>query len=62
MSEKTKIILRNDVKLNFALPIALHGEFEELYVIVKRKRGNKLLKKDFILEVIKRGVRQWHNK
>ena len=59
---KTKIILRNDVTLNFALPITLHGEFEELYVIVKRKRGGKLLKKDFIKEVVKRGIRQWHNK
>ena len=59
--KKTKIILRNDVNLNFAMPISLHGEFEELYVIEKRKRGGKLLKKDFIKEVIKRGVRQWYN-
>lgn len=59
---KRKIILRNDVKLNFPLPVALHGEFEELFVIVKRKRGGKLLKKDFIIEVIKKGIREWHNK
>ena len=62
MPNKTKIMLRNDVKLNFPLPIALHGEFEELYVIEKRKRKGKLLKGDFIIEVIKRGIRQWHNK
>ena len=62
MSRKTKIILRNDVKLNFGLPVELHGEFEELYIIEKRKRGGKLLKKDFILEVFKKGVREWFNK
>ena len=62
MPNKTKIMLRNDVKLNFPLPIELHGEFEELYVIEKRKRKGKLLKGDFIIEVIKRGIRQWHNK
>tara|TARA_Y100000310_G_scaffold290048_1_gene316920 strand:+ start:80 stop:268 length:189 start_codon:yes stop_codon:yes gene_type:complete len=62
MAAKTKIILRNDIKLNFGLPILLHGEFEELYIIEKRKRGGKLLKKDFIKEVIKKGIRQWHNK
>ena len=59
--EKTKIVLRNDVKINYSLPVELHGEFEELYVIEKRKRKGKLLKKDFILEVIKKGVRQWYN-
>ena len=62
VSKKTKIILRNDVKLNFPLPIEIHGEFEELYVIEKRKRNGKLLKKDFIKEVVKMGIRQWHNK
>ena len=62
MDSKKKIILRNDVKVNFGIPTGLHGEFEELYVIVKRKRGGKLRKKDFILEIIKKGVRQWFNK
>ena len=61
MAEKSKIILRNDVKLNFGLPIELHSEFEELFVIEKRKRGGKLLKKEFIQEIIKKGIRQWHN-
>ena len=62
MPEKTKIILRNDVKLNFGLPMVLHGEFEEIYIIEKRKRGGKLRKKDFIIEIVKKGIRQWHNK
>ena len=61
MPTKTKIIMRNDVKLNISVPIELHREFEELYVIEKRKRNGNLLKKDFIKEVIKTGVRQWHN-
>ena len=62
MTKKTKIVLRNDIKLNFGLPLSLHGEFEELYVIEKRKRGGKLLKKDFIKEVVKKGIREWHNR
>ena len=57
-----KIVLRNYIKLNFGLPLSLHGEFEELYVIEKRKRGGKLLKKDFIKEVVKKGIREWHNR
>ena len=61
MPTKTKIIMRNDVKLNISVPIELHSEFEELYVIEKRKRNGNLLKKDFIKDVIKTGVRQWHN-
>ena len=62
MTNKSKIILRNDVKLNFGLPKGLHSEFEELHVIEKRKRGGNLLKNDFIIEIIKKGIRQWHNK
>ena len=60
--KKRKILPKQDVKVNFGLPISLHGEFEELHVIEKRKRNGKLLKKDFIIEVLKRGIRQWHNK
>ena len=61
MSRKSKLILRNDVKLNFGIPTTLHGEFEELHVIEKRKRGGKLRKQDFIIEIIKKGIRQWYN-
>jgi len=70
---KSKLIIRNDVKkrkilpkqavnVNFGFPMVLHGEFEELYYIEKRKRNGKLLKRDFIIEVIKKGIRQWYNK
>lgn len=62
MSTKTKIILRNDVSVNFQIPREIHSEFEELHVIEKRKRGGKLLKKDFIKEIFKKGVREWYNK
>ena len=62
MGPKRKLILRNDVKVNFGIPTTLYGEFEELYVIIKRKRKGKLLKKDFIIEVIKMGIRQWFSK
>ena len=62
MSTKTKIILRNDVSVNFQIPREIHSEFEELHVIEKRKRGGNLLKNDFIIEIIKKGIRQWHNK
>ena len=62
MGPKRKLILRNDVKLNFGIPIEIHGEFEEIFVIEKRKRKGKLLKKDFIKEVLIKGIRQWFNK
>ena len=64
MPPKKKLLTKNDVKLNFPLPISLHGEFEELFVIQKRKRKGKLLKKDFIIEVVKMGVRspEWQKK
>ena len=62
MAAKTKIILRNDVSVNFQIPREIHSEFEEIHVIEKRKRGGKLRKKDFIIEIVKKGIRQWHNK
>ena len=64
MGPKRKLLTKNDVKLNFGLPTSLHGEFEELYVIEKRKRNGKLLKKDFIIEVVKMGIRspKWQKK
>ncbi|QDP64294.1 MAG: hypothetical protein Unbinned4139contig1000_7 [Prokaryotic dsDNA virus sp.] len=62
MTSKTKIILRNDVKVNFGVPKGIYDEFEEIHLIEKRKRNNKLLKKDFIIEVFKKGIREWYNK
>ena len=62
MGAKRKLIMRNDVKVNFGIPKSLHGEFEEAYVIEKRKRDGDLLKKDFIIEIIKKGIREWFNK
>lgn len=61
MSDKTKIILRNDTRVNFSIPTDIFSEFEEILVIEKRKRGGKLLKKQFIIEVFKKGVREWFN-
>ena len=61
MSDKTKIILRNDTRVNFSKPTDIFSEFEEILVIEKRKRGGKLLKKQFIIEVFKKGVREWFN-
>ena len=58
MGPKRKLLTKNDVKLNFGIPIELHSEFEEIFVIEKRNRGGKLLKKDFIKEVIKKGISQ----
>tara|TARA_R100000789_G_C2962349_1_gene138316 strand:- start:24 stop:212 length:189 start_codon:yes stop_codon:yes gene_type:complete len=62
MGLKKKLLTKNDVKVNFGIPTSLHGEFEELYVIEKRKRNGKLLKRDFIIEVVKNGIRQWLNR
>ena len=62
MAKKTKIILQNDVSVNFPVPKDIFSEFEEIHIIEKRKRNGKLLKKDFIIEVFKKGVREWFNK
>ena len=66
MSEKTKIILRNDVKkkrqqLNFSIPRELHLDIKDLHTLEQRKRGVKFNLKDFFEEVIAKGVREWLN-
>ena len=62
MVSKRKLLQKIDVKVNLGIPIALYGEFEELHIIEKRKRGGKLLKMVFFIEVFKMGIRQWFNK
>ena len=66
MPEKTKIILRNDVKkkrqqLNFSIPRELHLDIKDLHTLEQRKRGVKFNLKDFFEEVIAKGVREWLN-
>ena len=66
MAEKTKIILRNDVKkkrqqLNFSIPMELHLDIKDLHTLEQRKRGMKFNLKDFFEEVIAKGVREWLN-
>jgi hypothetical protein len=62
MQKKRKILTKTGINHNFELPISIHGEFEDLHLIEKRKRGGKLRKKDFLVEIIKKGIRQWHNR
>jgi DNA polymerase III alpha subunit (gram-positive type) len=50
---------KDNVQVSFAIPSSLYVEYEDLFKIMRRKRKGKLLKQDFILEVIKKGVRQW---
>ena len=57
----SKCETKTEQRLNFDLPIDIHHEFEELHLIEKRKSG-KLLKRDLLVEVIKRGIRHWNNK
>jgi len=66
MAEKTKMIIRNDVKknrqqLNFSIPMELHLDIKDLHTIEQRKRGIKLNLKDFFEEIIAKGVREWLN-
>ena len=66
MPEKTKIILRNDVKkkrqqLNFSIPRELHLDIKDLHTLEQRKRGVKFNLKDFFEEVLAKGVREWLN-
>ena len=67
MAEKTKIILRNDVKkkrqqLNFSISRELHLDIKDLHTMEQRKRGVKFNLKDFFEEIIAKGVREWLNK
>ena len=66
MAEKTKMIIRNDVKknrqqLNFSIPMELHLDIKDLHTLEQRKRGMKFNLKDFFEEVIAKGVREWLN-
>ena len=47
-------------KTNNEIPIAIWENFEDLYVIEKRKDPNrKLNKKDFFIQIFKKGVQSW---
>ena len=66
MPEKTKIIIRNDVKkkrqqLNFSIDRELHLDIKDLHTIEQRKRGLKFNLQDFFEEIIAKGVREWLN-
>ncbi len=66
MAEKTKMIIRNDVKkkrqqLNFSIDRELHLDIKDLHTIEQRKRGIKFNLKDFFEEIIAKGVREWLN-
>ena len=66
MSEKTKIIIRNDVKkkrqqLNFSIDRELHLDIKDLHTIEQRKRGSKFNLQDFFEEIIAKGVNEWLN-
>ena len=67
MAEKTKIILRNDVKkkrqqLNFSIDRELHLDIKDLRTIEQRKRGLKFNLQDFFEEIIAKGVKEWLNR
>ena len=67
MPEKTKIILRNDVKkkrqqLNFSIDRELHLDIKDLHTIEQRKRGSKFNLQDFFEEIIAKGVKEWLNR
>ena len=65
MSEKTKLIIRNDVKkkrqqLNFSIPNELHLDIKDLHIIEQRKSGKSNLK-DFYEQILAKGVKEWLN-
>ena len=65
MAEKTKIILRNDVKkkrqqLNFSISREMHLDIKDLHVIEQRKSGKSNLK-DFYEQILAKGVKEWLN-
>ena len=66
MAEKTKMIIRNDVKkkrqqLNFSIDMDLHLDIKDIHNMEQRKRGQKFNLKDLLEEVLAKGVREWLN-
>lgn len=69
MSEPTKqkIILRNDAKkekqcVSFSIPFDLHLDIQDLKTIVERNTGKKINLKDFMVDVMVKGAREFFNK
>ena len=65
--EKKKIILRNDVQkkrqqLNFSIDRELHLDIKDLHNMEQRKRNKKFNLKEFLEEILLKGVREWHNR
>ena len=65
MMDKTKIILRNDVKkrrqqLNFSIDNTLHLDVKELHVR-ELQNGKKSTLMEFYEMIIAKGIREWRN-
>ena len=45
--------------VSLKIPFEIYESFEDLYIIEKRKGDRKLLKKDFMLQVIDKGIKSW---
>ena len=55
MSDKKKVQQTNN-----EIPLNIWDDFEDLYIIEKRKDSSrKLHKKDFFISVFKKGVENW---
>ena len=71
MSEKKKLIIRNDVKknrqqenrqqVNFSVGWDLHLSVKDLHTSVQRRRGIKIKLADFQEEVMAKGVKEFDN-
>ena len=64
--DKTKIIMRNDVKkkrqqLNFSIDNALHLDVKELHVRELQK-GKKFNLSEFYEMIVAKGIREWRNR
>ena len=47
-------------QINNEIPLTIWDDFEDLYLIEKRKDpSRKLNKKDFFIQIVKRGVESW---
>ena len=58
MNEDTK----KTQQINNEIPLTIWDDFEDLYVIEKRKDPTrKLNKKDFFVQIVKKGVDSWTN-
>ena len=53
---------KKNQKINIEIPLDVWDDFEDVFIIEKRQDPQrKLLKKDFLVMIVKKGIENWIN-